>query len=156
MGWRSKSARAKKRHRPSLSNWECDGLFGTFPGFVSSILTDPSKSYQAFLPFGKTTNASRHNNNQKTQSQIPALLDAKHISVSEFQQQYEANGIPAVILNVPQGFDVPSHNTRDCVARDYRWKALTRWNLDALEDDEKLKDRLLKCGEDDDGKSIRL
>ncbi len=38
----------------------------------------------------------------------------------------------------------------------HAWKALERWRLTELENDSDLRDRALKCGEDDDGKSIRM
>jgi JmjC domain, hydroxylase len=37
MGWKTKLHTAKKLHRPSLNDWECDGLYDTFPNYVRTI-----------------------------------------------------------------------------------------------------------------------
>jgi hypothetical protein len=38
----------------------------------------------------------------------------------------------------------------------HAWKALSRWDIQTLANDDILRERMLKCGEDDDGKSIKL
>jgi len=38
----------------------------------------------------------------------------------------------------------------------HAWDALNRWSLDELMADERLRERTFKCGEDDDGNTIRL
>eukprot|EP00978_Attheya_sp_CCMP212_P001405 scaffold2957_cov55-Attheya_sp.AAC.4 len=168
MGWKDKMESARRRHRPSLKNWECDGLQYTFPAFVQSILEEDS-GYQTFEPFGRVAC-------QKTHS-IPAVLDAVNVSAREFMDHYEANAIPSVITNIPAGYDVPSppphptpvssdedsdrHSSSSKSAHTNgshraEWPALSRWTLDALENDPDLRNRTLKCGEDDDGRSIRI
>mmetsp|Transcript_23864 Transcript_23864/g.27625 ORF Transcript_23864/g.27625 Transcript_23864/m.27625 type:complete len:485 (+) Transcript_23864:295-1749(+) len=38
----------------------------------------------------------------------------------------------------------------------HAWKALERWDLETLANDLEIRERALKCGEDDDGKTIRM
>lgn len=240
MGWRGKSEKAKRGHRPSLKNWECDGLYSTFPKYVSTIL--PSKhpssnnnienkkrqNYESFLPFEKPTNDIWHTQNpypptkithqQSNETtvttihpQIPARLDSRFTSPKDFHNNYEANLIPTVLQNIPYGHDVPpppppprsssaacctssssssssSHsipnygstngfsfqeekkecddNTTTSTKQQqqqekaprtpHAWPALDKWSVDNLMNDLDLRERALKCGEDDDGKTIRL
>ena len=48
MGWEESSARAKRLHRPSLRDWERDGLAHSFPAFASSVLDGDHKPYSHF------------------------------------------------------------------------------------------------------------
>ncbi len=38
----------------------------------------------------------------------------------------------------------------------HAWKALSNWDIKTLASDERLRERMFKCGEDDDGKSIKM
>lgn len=163
MGWRTKAEKAKKGHRPSLKDWSCDGFYKTFPAYAERILGLPNIGYQLFTAEGEVHH-SCHNT-------IPVRLDARYTSPKEFHDRYEAKGIPTVITNIPQGYDVPRPPPRrsscfeekkdhDHYEDDYpsthRWTALERWQLDKLQDDPDLRERALKCGEDDDERSIRM
>ena len=107
--------------------------------------------------------------------EIPARIDAKVIPPSEFHSKYEAKLVPTVITNIPQGFDVPpppptpspkhrnspsssspSSSSTSTTTSIHAWKALHEWSLDKLATHEELRERPFKCGEDDDGKSIKL
>lgn len=176
--------RARRLHRPSLKNWECDGLHITFPAYVRSVLE--GEQYSAFVPFGTRSNGRgvRPSKSQsagdsivETRPSIPAVLDAKTLSAREFIDNYEACGVPAVIANIPQGHDVPPppppRSGSNCesqrgigAGRDnlgsvgaasfQEWRAMKLWEFTALEHDPDLRDRYFKCGEDDDGKSVRV
>lgn len=189
MGWKSKAEKAKKGHRPSLKDWACDGLHKTFPAYANQTLNLDNRGYQYWNANGE---AFRH-----CDSTIPARLDAKVTSPQEFHTSYEAEALPCVISNDPQGWDVPpppktpplpskskskfirhrdrAEEKKDCenengygsvtntntssdndIHNSHAWKALERWTLTALEHDPDLRDRALNCGEDDDGKSIRM
>ena len=107
-------------------------------------------------------------------SMIPARINAKETPPSDFHSKYEATLVPTVITNIPQGFDVPlppppppGHNpnhksksnsetnpNKDTTI--HAWKALENWDLETLAKDDDLRERMFKCGEDDDGKSIKL
>jgi len=126
--------------------------------------------YQRF-----TTTGEKHHSCNDT---CPARLDAKYTSPKEFHDKYEARSIPTVISNIPHGFDLPlppprrnssfeekkdgNDTTSQCNANTdatktpHAWKALDRWNLKNLQDDPELRERPLKCGEEDNGKSIRM
>ena len=180
MGWISKTDRAKKAHRPSLKDWTCDHLYTTFPPYQQEILNlsqdkDISHSYEACLPFGKTPQQSYHcyhETEEKPRSTvrsviIPRRMDAKKVSPSTFHSEYEARGIPTVMTNVPQGYDVPlpppsnkNHPNTAALSSSMRsnpneWKALTEWDWEELEKSP-LRERLFKCGEDDDGRSVKM
>jgi histone arginine demethylase JMJD6 len=128
MGWQSKMEDARRKHRPSLKDWECDGLFEAFPDFVKHLVS--LGNYQAFLlP------------NSDHPTRLPAILDANQLGLDHFHSKYEARGIPCVIRSIPQVEG---------------WTAPERWQLDRLNVDQDLLDRKFKCGEDDDGRSIKI
>ena len=91
---------------------------------------------------------------------IPLRIDARRDPPSTFHSDYEARGIPTVITHVPQGYDIPPppggamDNGNDGINVN-AWKALREWDWDVL-DQSVLRERTFKCGEDDNGKSIRM
>ena len=145
MGWREKAKRAKRLHRPSLKDWTCDGMAWSFPRFVESLNKRPN--YEAFIPGTAETSASGGSAGGNTRSSsggiaVPAILDANTTSVETFQQEYEARGIPSVIRGIPEKEG---------------WPATRRWtDLERLENDPDLRNRMFKVGEDDDGKSVKM
>ncbi len=165
MGWKSRTEKAKKDHRPYLKDWTCDGFHKTFPAFTTSIQQLENMGYQHFTATEGEKYHSCHNT-------IPARLDAKYTSPKQFQDNYESKGIPCVFTNIPQGYDVPSPPPRnsfeekkesshddtgaDTERNPNAWPALERWKLDNLQNDPELRERPLKCGEDDDEHSIRI
>mmetsp|Transcript_31760 Transcript_31760/g.64744 ORF Transcript_31760/g.64744 Transcript_31760/m.64744 type:complete len:389 (+) Transcript_31760:436-1602(+) len=52
MGWKERTDRAKKLHRPSLKNWARDGLHATFPAYASSLLHPSAHPYSSFRIVG--------------------------------------------------------------------------------------------------------
>jgi histone arginine demethylase JMJD6 len=137
MGWRSRLSRARRLHRPDLKDWEQDGLYEKFPEFANGIIGDDKRQYEHFVPSDE--NASRN---------IPVVLDAASLSTTEFFDNYEAKGIPCVIKNIPSGYDGGEKKKE--------WHAVRNWGLEDLEGDDCLRNRLLKCGEDDDGRKIKV
>jgi histone arginine demethylase JMJD6 len=128
MGWKKKMEDARRKHRPSLKDWECDGLFDDFPGFVNHL--EKQGNYVAtLLP------TSNHPN------ELPAILDASNLGYDHFTSKYEARGIPCILTSIPQVEG---------------WKAPERWQLNRLQIDKDLLNRKFKCGEDDDGRSIKI
>lgn len=147
MGWRKKVHKAKKRHRPSLSDWECDRLFEKFPDFVQALpdhsaLVFPSRPVPAQQQESSGVKAVHH-----YKSSLPVHLDAKNLSKDEFQRCYESKCIPCVIDNLPSGFD-------DCEFVG-KWSAVDKWTLDRF-DESDIRARMFKCGEDDDGRKIKI
>jgi histone arginine demethylase JMJD6 len=138
--WQEKMHKAKRLHRPSLKDWECDGLYEAFPGFVKKITTDPNKAYQSFHVINDSTEQQQHQQ-QSSPMTLPVVLDAKTLSPQDFFNNYEGteSPTPCVIQNASVS-----------------WPANKRWSLSALEQDEDLLERLYKCGEDDHGKSIKV
>ena len=127
MGWERKMERARRLHRPSLKNWEIDGLYEAFPDFQQSILERPP--YEHFLiTEGLSTN-------------VPVILDGRAVSAETFARDYEGQNLPCVMTGIPERDD---------------WKAIEDWKFDALEDNEDLRNRYFKCGEDDDGRSVKV
>jgi hypothetical protein len=169
MGWKSESKRAKKSHRPSLSldDWGRDGFSTTFPSYVANVLRQ-KYAVEHFDPF---RDGPLLNDLHPT---IPAILDACTLTVDEFHDRYEAKGIPCLIKNIPDGYcgmnRLESHSriveekkendsfipSKTSPTMPKRWNALDRWTVDSLEKDCDLRDYKLKCGEDDDGYSVRL
>ena len=131
MGWESKLERARKLHRPSLRDWARDGLHETFPAFVRSL-----EDRQSMIL------------SEQALRELPVNLDAQKLSVEEFWARYEANSVPCVIGNIPRGYEGAKFTGA--------WPATDKWSIEALEDDEDLRNRLFKCGEDDDGRSIKV
>eukprot|EP00584_Thalassiosira_punctigera_P014643 CAMPEP_0172549456 /NCGR_PEP_ID=MMETSP1067-20121228/18544_1 /TAXON_ID=265564 ORGANISM="Thalassiosira punctigera, Strain Tpunct2005C2" /NCGR_SAMPLE_ID=MMETSP1067 /ASSEMBLY_ACC=CAM_ASM_000444 /LENGTH=543 /DNA_ID=CAMNT_0013336847 /DNA_START=193 /DNA_END=1824 /DNA_ORIENTATION=+ len=225
MGWEEKAAKAKKGHRPSLKNWERDGLAQTFPPYAEALLTS-SQPYSSFkidndggdgkgrrvvertmsLEFvrealrssGRSSIIQRQRNKNNSgnshrrhgggccEDMYPVVLDANLTSPKEFHERYEAKCIPVVIRNIPYGGstsnsnlqannhdngdlgdDVMEEEKKDCDSivsqacnsqqpNGKEWPAVRRWKLDVLSVDPQLSERPLKCGEDDDGYTIRM
>mmetsp|Transcript_40128 Transcript_40128/g.56523 ORF Transcript_40128/g.56523 Transcript_40128/m.56523 type:complete len:457 (+) Transcript_40128:131-1501(+) len=129
MGWESKMEKARRLHRPSLKDWAQDRMAEKFPAFQREILNRPS-SYEWLLLPGVPHPKG-----------LPAVLDAYELEYEHFTQIFEAKGIPCVIKNVPEAEG---------------WPATQFWTLEALVRDPDLSERYFKCGEDDDGKSIKV
>ena len=107
MGWREKATRAKRLHRPTLKNWECDGLASTFPAYESAILSNDNAYCSCKISNGamELVNCSvddyRANSGQS--KMIPVVLDAKYTPIELFHSKYEAKCIPVVIRDIPYG-----------------------------------------------------
>eukprot|EP00571_Detonula_confervacea_P015328 CAMPEP_0172301134 /NCGR_PEP_ID=MMETSP1058-20130122/3083_1 /TAXON_ID=83371 /ORGANISM="Detonula confervacea, Strain CCMP 353" /LENGTH=512 /DNA_ID=CAMNT_0013011149 /DNA_START=156 /DNA_END=1694 /DNA_ORIENTATION=+ len=114
----------------------------------------------------------------------PIVLDAAQTPPKEFHERYEAKCIPVVIRNVPYGVrnatSATHGNNRDgdmmmeeekkeCDGRHHNsinnhhhtaqtkeWPAVHLWKFNALSTDSDLSHCMLKCGEDDDGYTIRM
>lgn len=127
MGWEEKLECARRLHRPSLKNWERDGLYESFPDYQQTILDRPQ--YEHFLL------------QEGLPKNIPVVLDGRSLSTDSFARNYEAKQIPSVITSIPQ------HD---------QWTGVHDWELENLEEDEDLRDRYFKCGEDDDGRSVKV
>lgn len=144
MGWRSTMRKAKERHRPELDDWEEDGLFEVFPAFVNGL----SEDYEVFIPSQQGDSSELDGRGPPINEEIPAMLDAKTLTPQQFATEYEAKKIPAVISNIPHGYDGGKQTEE--------WGAMRSWGFFSLENDPDLRDRPFKCGEDDDGCSIKI
>lgn len=122
--------RARRLHRPSLKNWQQDGLADTFGAYRIRLESEGGVD-QAFLA----------NPQSELPRQLPVRLDARSLATEDFWECYEGNSTPCVVDKIPFVED---------------WKARHLWTLEALEKDEDLRSRLYKCGEDDDGRSIKI
>lgn len=129
--------RARKLHRPSLKDWECDGLYESFPSFVDSL----SDQYMSFIP------SDRNGRNYNIPTDLPLVLDGRYLSVEEFNAKYEKN-TPCVIKGIPYGYDGGEQVEE--------WHAVRKWSLSALAENPDLRHCKFKCGEDDDEKSIKV
>ena len=111
MGWREKATRAKRLHRPTLKNWECDGLASTFPAYESAILSNDNAYCSCKISNGVMEQVNwsvddyRANNGggQSKSMMIPVVLDAKYTPIELFHSEYEAKCIPVVIRDIPYG-----------------------------------------------------
>ena len=137
------------------------------------------RSYHYYI--GESRDRSNDNIDGIEREPIPARIDARHTPPSEFHSNFEAKLVPTVITNIPQGFDIPlppplTHSSSSSSSRKTNssiengitknekgmdvtinaWKGLSNWDLESLSSHDTLRERLFKCGEDDDGKSIKL
>mmetsp|Transcript_8906 Transcript_8906/g.24676 ORF Transcript_8906/g.24676 Transcript_8906/m.24676 type:complete len:488 (+) Transcript_8906:89-1552(+) len=176
MGWEKQMRKAKRLHRPSLRNWESDGLYHTFPDFQEEMLGEKfqdsvrnnsnnssisssgsfqsstvgiqaasaerrrQRDYEAFIPDEKNTPVAAES--------VPMVLDARTLTTQDFWDNYEGKEIPCVIRNIPQGYEGGQ--------RVQPWQGLRSWPLETLRYDAQLRNRVFKCGEDDDGRSIKV
>jgi histone arginine demethylase JMJD6 len=129
--------KARRLHRPSLKDWTSDDMYNNFPPFVSTLQKEPNYTY---------FRATEYKLETKPQ-QLPVVLNAKHCSREEFFS-YERKSIPAVIKNIPAGYDGGEATDP--------WPAQEKWQLKNLLKDVDLLDRKFKCGEDDDGRNIKI
>ena len=167
--------KAKAKHRPELDDWECDGLYEVFPSYVNGLSDD----YEAFIPSqqnggsssgslhvssGSLTKSANHGISSSGTAataaaidasaptvipeEIPVVLNAETLTPQQFSNDYEAKKVPVVIRNIPDGHD----GGKEAPA----WVATTRWGFFNLENDPELRERRFKCGEDDDGNSIKI
>lgn len=155
MGWRKKLRKARQLHRPSLKNWECDGLYDDFPAFVKD-LEPKSEHFRSFTPcHNKNKVSSRYGKNHcgtttaavTPSCVIPVTLDARTLTPNDFWEKYEATSTPCIILNIPGGYDGAEFKGE--------WPAVRKWDLLHLEQSA-LRERFFKCGEDDDGKKVKV
>jgi histone arginine demethylase JMJD6 len=134
--WNKSIDEAKRLHRPSLRNWEVDGMVEKFPRYLESV-TEERRHYEHFIP-----------SDENAPVDIPAILDARTLTKEDFFEHYEAKEIPCVIKSIPEGYD--------SAEKTEPWPAVTSWDLEALTKDEELRNRRLKCGEDDDGHKVKV
>ncbi|GAB5031826.1 phosphatidylserine receptor [Nannochloropsis oceanica] len=127
MGWRRRLEEAKQKHRPRLKDWGRD-----------AFATDRKLDFVAlnYLP-------SPHSQHDKPQQHKTGMVDRMHcrdLSPEAFIDQYEKLSKPVIIQGVPEAEG---------------WKATDRWASDgALR--RRFRKYSFKCGEDDDGRSIRV
>lgn len=127
MGWEAKMERARRLHRPSLKNWQRDQMYERFPDYQQRLQdSDHSDLVCAFI---------------NTTQSIPVRVEAKNLSTEAFTKEFHATGTPCVINNIPTVEN---------------WPAVQRWTLQALSADQDLVERVFKCGEDDEGRSIKV
>lgn len=139
MGWKTELHNAKLGHRPRLKgNWERDGFYESFPDLVNEL--EKEENYKSFYIDEETAE------NWKNRP-IPAILDAQTLTKEEFHK-YEIACTPSIIRNIPAGYDGGKFVGT--------WSALENWKVETLEKDEGLLERRLKCGEDDDEKTIKV
>lgn len=169
--------KAKAKHRPELDDWECDGLYEVFPSYVNGLSDD----YEAFIPsqqHGSSSSSGLHasssslvaknssvNNGSSGATpstmdaaapapptvipeEIPIVLNAETLTPQQFATDYEAKKVPVVIRNIPNGHDGGKEAAP--------WIATQRWGFFNLENDPELRERPFKCGEDDDGNSVKI
>lgn len=186
MGWHSKTRRAKRRHRSSLTDddWSRDKLYDKFPCLKDNIC-DGNNDYLSYLPFGPTPNVSYHQKStflspsvkKRKRStitvKIPVKLDAKTTSPIEFREQYERVGVPVIILNISECCDLPlpscSQKGQNTMTNEmssstmvkyqqypHQWEANSLWRISALASDPALENYKFKVGEDDEGIALRM
>jgi histone arginine demethylase JMJD6 len=158
MGWRKKIARAKKRHRPSLKDWECDGLYERFPEFAQALpdrsaLIFPSTSSSSSSSASATTAAGAVPADgvpglssgvmaiHQYQQNLPVRLDAKTLTLATFRSQYESNSIPCLIDHIPAGYD-------DTTFSGTAWPAVQKWTLQKFEQPQPQEEEEQKIVED--------
>lgn len=94
--WQEKAARAKRKHRPSLKNWEVDGLAYSFPNYANSILESkfPYRSFRLVeTDYDDDDDDAREgggkNNNMMTKDKVYGGGKQKKIMVEERRQSLE-------------------------------------------------------------------
>ena len=148
MGWEEKMERARRLHRPSLKNWQCDDMYHKFPVYQKQL---EALGHADVVISTSSSSSSSSTTTTTCALPVPVRVDAQELAhaaqsarVAEevyFQDKFQRPGIPAVIRNVPAV---------------EAWPAVQRWTLEALESDQDLGSRVFKCGEDDDGRSIKV
>ena len=113
-------------------------MYESFPDLIHQI--EKEENYKSFYIDDKTSE-------RWSDRTIPAILDAQTLTREEFHK-YEVECTPSIIRNIPAGYDGGKFIGV--------WGAQENWQVKALEKDEVLLERRLKCGEDDDEKTIKV
>ena len=165
--WREKVEKARKLHRPSLKNWECDGLYYKFPSFFKEV-SQPRKKYESFILSQRSDpnnidiniiDIDKHHGESHCYVNIPMVIDCKTTSRQDFVQHCESKKIPTVIRNIPYGEyrdygETSSASTSTSTSKP--WPAIQNWSLENLNSNPSIYRRMFKVGEDDDGKAVKL
>ena len=111
---------------------------------IQGIVDDAKKRHRTDLPLSHWQKDGFASSNVylPTDDPFSCILPrekAKSLSVSRFLKEYETPHIPVLITGIP---------------KDEQWKATTTWKLEKLK--KEYKHAMWKCGEDDDGKTIRV
>jgi histone arginine demethylase JMJD6 len=147
---------AKKAHRPSLRDWECDGFHESFSQHLQTIQNHSSDSLILFSSSSKENKDGHHLHNLiASNTPLPIQLDARTLTTETFRCDYDAQNIPCIIHNIPQGFDNAQKQAE--------WAALHEWTFEKINQvaalqkhRNSMRECLFKCGEDDDGKAIKV
>lgn len=137
MGWQERMEKAKRDHRPELKDWEADNLYEKFPAWRDALTSNPSEQFKSFL--------LPHDEPPRN---FPIILDARNLTDKDFHDNYEAREFPCLIKGIAEGYDGGASTGA--------WKAIERWQLSALKENDELLNRKFKCGEDDDGDNIKV
>lgn len=184
MGWRSKAEKAKAQHRPSLHDWACDRFHEKFPRYTRDILSLPGMGYQYCNTDGDTrqtcidTIPSRLDAKKTCPYDFHLCYEAKQIPcvIENIPQGWDVHPSSSLKKNFGTNFEekkvenlipIPTgsntitighmENVKPKSGRTrHEWKALEAWTLESLLQNSMLRERSLKCGEDDDGRSIRM
>ena len=161
--------KARRLHRPSLKNWECDGLYYKFPAFLEHI--ENRDKYESFILNQRSSNSENNNhtenkkgeenknmatsssNSKEDMINIPMVINANTTTPEQFIEFYESRKVPTVIGGIPNGhgYDGSSESrNKDC------WPALKKWKIENLESNPDINSRYFKVGEDDDGETVKL
>lgn len=151
MGWKSKLEKAKRLHRPSLKNWQCDDMAQKFDYYVRCL--DERKECRVNEQLRYDSLAPRDAGTSHC-SEIPLVTSAKELSVADFIDKFERPGVPGLIRGIPKDSAIEMGQQYD--SSDRHWQASQKWDFDALDSDNRLRERFFKCGEDDRGKSVKV
>jgi histone arginine demethylase JMJD6 len=121
--------------------------------YKSLVLSSSSKSNEKT---GTSMKSKPENVNHLIASNtpLPIQLDARTLTTEAFRFDYDAQNIPCIIHNIPKGFDNATFQQE--------WPANHHWTFDQFNQigqpkkSNSLRECAFKCGEDDDGKSIKV
>lgn len=126
MGWRSRLEEAKGKHRPRLKDWARDGFAHHRRSEFEALAHLPSKQ--------------RDNEDQEYRRGGVDRVHCRDLSLETFIREYEQASKPVIIQGIPEA---------------EHWKAAENWTKEsALR--RRIRKYTFKCGEDDDGRSVRV
>jgi histone arginine demethylase JMJD6 len=144
--WERRLNEAKVKHRPKLKNWGKDG-FAFDTGIKSDLLKlylnelkSPTSKEHGFINIKNPTSGKISCDNL-LQNRVIDRISCKKLSVNDFITSYEDPCTPVIISDIPEYEN---------------WKALHQntWSFSNIKS--KLKERLFKVGEDDDGYKVKV
>ena len=149
--WERRLSKAKVRHRPKLKNWKKDGF--AFADLRENDFTSLRNAASQVRDINPTIEFLKKPNSDMDDDELAVAISnsykikyvdrvaSRKMSVECFMDQFEFIEKPCIISGIPQ---------RD------NWSAQENWNIQNKRFFQRIRRRMFKVGEDDDGYKVKV